>query len=106
MTYYEEFRIAYIEAAEFTDPETTPTALFLAQAHQATRQFLQALNILQPSLVRPLNELPISQMGHDLWLTRNGHGTGFWDRNELYSNTEARIFDALATAMGEHDIYS
>lgn len=21
-----------------------------------------------------------SQLGHDLWLTRNGHGTGFWDR--------------------------
>jgi hypothetical protein len=20
------------------------------------------------------------QIGHDLWLTRNGHGTGFWDR--------------------------
>jgi hypothetical protein len=20
------------------------------------------------------------QLGHDLWLTRNGHGTGFWDR--------------------------
>jgi hypothetical protein len=20
------------------------------------------------------------QFGHDLWLTRNGHGTGFWDR--------------------------
>jgi hypothetical protein len=21
------------------------------------------------------------QIGHDLWLTRNGHGAGFWDRN-------------------------
>jgi len=21
-----------------------------------------------------------SQIGHDLWLTRNGHGAGFWDR--------------------------
>ena len=21
-----------------------------------------------------------SQNGHDYWLTRNGHGTGFWDR--------------------------
>lgn len=20
------------------------------------------------------------QLGHDLWLTRNGHGAGFWDR--------------------------
>ena len=21
------------------------------------------------------------QIGHDFWLTRNGHGVGFWDRN-------------------------
>ena len=21
-----------------------------------------------------------NQVGHDLWLTQNGHGTGFWDR--------------------------
>lgn len=23
-----------------------------------------------------------SQAGHDFWLTRNGHGTGFWDRGD------------------------
>lgn len=22
-------------------------------------------------------------LGHDFWLTRNGHGAGFWDRNEI-----------------------
>ena len=22
-----------------------------------------------------------SKQGHDFWLTRNGHGTGFWDRD-------------------------
>lgn len=22
----------------------------------------------------------VEQVGHDLWLTRNGHGAGFWDR--------------------------
>lgn len=26
------------------------------------------------------------QIGHDLWLTRNGHGTGFWDRKKPYKN--------------------
>lgn len=26
------------------------------------------------------SELDMSQVGHDLWLTRNGHGVGFWDR--------------------------
>src|SRR5690606_5349913 len=23
------------------------------------------------------------RFGHDFWLTRNGHGAGFWDRDEL-----------------------
>jgi hypothetical protein len=26
-------------------------------------------------------DLDLSQCGHDFWLTRNGHGTGFWDRD-------------------------
>ena len=25
-------------------------------------------------------ELGTGQVGHDLWLTQNGHGAGFWDR--------------------------
>ena len=24
-----------------------------------------------------------SRLGHDFWLTRNGHGAGFWCRDEL-----------------------
>jgi hypothetical protein len=24
------------------------------------------------------------QIGHDLWLTRNGHGAGFWDRDKPF----------------------
>ena len=27
-----------------------------------------------------LENLDASQCGHDFWLTRNGHGCGFWDR--------------------------
>lgn len=26
------------------------------------------------------SNLADSQIGHDFWLTRNGHGAGFWDR--------------------------
>jgi len=29
---------------------------------------------------------PQSYAGHDFWLTRTGHGTGFWDRDELEAN--------------------
>lgn len=41
--------------------------------------------------------------GHDLWLTSNGHGTGFWDRGL------GELGDALADAaraFGERHVYA
>jgi len=35
-----------------------------------------------------LEAWPEDQIGHDFWLTRCGHGTGFWDRTE-WPNGEA-----------------
>ncbi len=40
--------------------------------------------------------------GHDFWLTRNGHGTGFWDR-DLGDLGDA--LTNLAHGMGECDMY-
>jgi hypothetical protein len=42
------------------------------------------------------------QAGHDFWLTRNGHGAGFWDRGQ------GRLGDALARIAKEwsgRDLY-
>lgn len=39
--------------------------------------------------------------GHDLWLTRNGHGAGFWDRPELWGATQSNSLAAIATNMGQ-----
>ena len=47
--------------------------------------------------------LDMSQVGHDLWLTRNRHGAGFWDRG-----LPKAIGDKLtenATALGECTLY-
>lgn len=49
-----------------------------------------------------LREYNPEQIGHDLWLTRNGHGAGFWDRPEVYGKENARILTLMARAMGEH----
>lgn len=38
-----------------------------------------------------------ARAGHDYWLTRNGHGAGFWDRDEL---AEDDLGDRLAAACG------
>jgi len=39
------------------------------------------------------------QHGHDLWLTRQGHGTGFWDRG--YPADISRRITEAARELGE-----
>ena len=40
--------------------------------------------------------------GHDLWLTRNGHGAGFWDGD---AGTPGDTLTTKAKALGEIDLY-
>ena len=42
--------------------------------------------------------------GHDFWLTRNGHGAGFWDRLGLDETIGKRLSDS-SQSFGECDIY-
>lgn len=44
-------------------------------------------------------------MGHDLWLTRQHHGTGFWDRDELKANGLGDKLTEVAHAMGEAEYW-
>jgi len=50
-----------------------------------------------------VNDISESDLGHDIWLSRNGHGAGFFDRG--YDNDiEKRLMDA-AEALGEIHIF-
>lgn len=42
------------------------------------------------------------QAGHDFWLTRNGHGAGFWDRG--LGDLGDRL-SAASKSYGESDLY-
>lgn len=44
-----------------------------------------------------------AQAGHDFWLTRNGHGAGFWDGD--YDEPEATELTDAAKAYGEYTLY-
>lgn len=44
------------------------------------------------------NGYDTTQAGHDLWLTRNGHGAGFWDRG---LGEIGETLTKAANAMGE-----
>lgn len=41
--------------------------------------------------------------GHDFWLTRNGHGSGFWDGD--WSEPEATRYTEAAKSFGEYSLY-
>ncbi len=43
-----------------------------------------------------------AQAGHDFWLTRNGHGAGFWDGD--WSEPAATALTSAAKACGEYNL--
>jgi len=48
-----------------------------------------------------LSDDQFDQAGHDFWLTRNGHGAGFLDREKEYGETHAERFTKIAESFGE-----
>ena len=105
-TYADQMRDAYLECAYRTDagpdnPENENrelTALFKAESWVACRRFVDACREVS---INYFDYDPV-QVGHDLWLTRKGHGAGFWDRPEIYGTANASLFTAFAKAQGEH----
>lgn len=65
-------------SAELLAAAETDCAAFIAQCGET---LLDQLAELAP-------EYSDERFGHDFWLTRGGHGAGFWDRKELETRTE------------------
>lgn len=94
----DRFIDAYIEAIEFTDTDNPDfdeyentagySDEFLAICQSDCQKFLAIVGDRLPD-----NLLP--QAGHDFWLTRNGHGTGFWDRPEVYGDELSEYLTSL-----------
>lgn len=49
------------------------------------------------------SEHDVSQLMHDFWLTRNGHGAGFWDGD--YEEELGEKLTAICKKMGSIDLY-
>lgn len=70
------------------------------QAYLDIKNFLQ---LAGPAAVEAINENGLEQMGHDIWLSRNGHGAGFFDRN-YEAETEKKLMD-VARNLKMVDLY-
>ncbi len=56
-----------------------------------------------------LNDQNRYQAAHDFYLSRNGHGSGFWDRPKVYSyaiGNYADKFQKIAEAFGPTQYYT
>lgn len=111
---------AYLECAWWADsPEQcqgqhkAPTKATRAKALNECAQFCRVA--VKAGL--DLSKIDASDCGHNLWLSRNGHGAGFWEANpegkpasdgQVYRHWSQETGDklhALAAVMGERNLY-
>tara|TARA_R110000803_G_scaffold162836_1_gene226526 strand:- start:86 stop:430 length:345 start_codon:yes stop_codon:yes gene_type:complete len=95
---------AYFEAVYFTDggPDNPLTDPELS-AYDIRRGTIDCLAFYAANKYL-FGIAPTAQAGHDFWLTRNGHGTGFWDRVDVYGDYRAEQLSVNAEAFGVVDI--
>lgn len=108
----DEFTKGYIEAAFWTESdedELNDLGVYdIAQSSLDTivadcKRF-QEENADSLALAYTSEEYDASHAGHDYWLTRNGHGAGFWERQAL-DEIDNRLGDRLTVASGSKSIY-
>ena len=102
-----EFLTAYIEAALWssTDDQDVPLDSNYSIEDLAPETFQK----MDEDCARFINEnwedigLDFTKAGHDFWLTRNGHGCGFWD-GDWPEDAGERLTKA-SKRLGEVDLY-
>ena len=105
---HDTFTAQYIKTALFLEtdgPRDTP----LDQNYTAEDIAPEALARMQADCAKfqadngHMFEGRESDAGYDFWLTRNGHGAGFWETDD-WPDFSAEL-DAAATAFGECNLY-
>lgn len=97
----QEFVNGFIKCMYWTDelnenldmPKETLFKIFIE-----CQRFIKVCGTFQNN---PIPEDKYEQTGHDFWLTRNGHGSGFWDKEELYGEKNAEILTEISKKFGE-----
>lgn len=81
---FEKFFDAYVACALWSSTDDNGEPLDLYSADDIDPKTLEAMRGDCKDFIEAntalLDGLDAEQCGHDFWLTRNGHGAGFWDR--------------------------
>lgn len=106
MKTFDQFCLAYIEAALWSSNDNAdihPDTLALMEADCTRFQSENAADLAAADYGSRGREYGTDECaGHDFWLTRNGHGVGFWDRD--LGALGDRLTKA-AKAFGEFTLY-
>jgi len=94
----------YIEAAAFTAEEGDPWGFYdlASETRERMRRDCARFEAANAGAIAACG-LDDQQVGRDLWYSRNGHGTGFWDREG--PTAALAELDAAARALGETSAY-
>jgi hypothetical protein len=104
-----EFVDAYLEAAIWTSSDDEDRPLDRDYGVGDFSDSAVALAIKESNEFIQKNREDLGQVGdpgqhgHDFWLTRNGHGVGFWDRG--YGDVGDRL-TAASKKFRERDVYA
>jgi len=110
----DEFTLAYIEAALWTEEEYLQEqdpnidVNYYNINVETLHKMIEDCKDFQESNEQLLDEAEQkhhflrSSAGHDFWLTRNGHGAGFWDRGLGKTGDE---LSAMSKSYGSFDLY-
>ena len=63
----------------------------------------QFLSLAGDSVIEAIEDNGLERLGHDIWLTRNGHGAGFFDHS--YDDENEKRLISAAKSLKEVDLY-
>ena len=110
---YESFLNGYIECALWSSTdrfqgEDIPLDQYDGELSEDDREAMVAdcrifMNKNYIAITKAERSRPMDYLGHDFWLTRCGHGAGFWCRDEL-SDRLQKVLTRAAERCGEAHI--
>ncbi len=100
---HDEFGRAYLEAAVFTDCGPDGECHDAEFAACTMRAMERDCANFQEQAGTAIGYGDWTKAGHDFWLTRNGHGVGFWDGD--WPEPAATTLDNLAKSFGAFELY-
>lgn len=106
----DQFTMAYVECALWssTTGDGTPLDSIGAEVSLEALERMEAdctkFQETNAALLEQASEYQsVSHQGHDFWLTRNGHGAGFWDGD--YPDPLGAALTEASKVYGECDLY-